>query len=139
MSDDTELRGIASAPPAPEWLRTLIRGIGREGVKVNDPRVKQLWDLLRSRGLLIRSPWLKLRLRYIWGKGLAVRHRPKTVRRVKLLLRHWGILPAAVTQVTVPVQSTLVRAGLRPFRRLRPVRVRRVARLRPVVRSARRR
>lgn len=132
-SEDMELRGLAAPPPVPDWLRGLIRGIRREGVKPKDPRLLQLWTLLRSRALLNRSPWLKDRLRYIWNKGLVARERPIGTRRLKQLLRSWGILPPAVVLspgVTVP--GVIRRPRFRPRHRLRPVRVQRVGRVRPV-------
>lgn len=139
-SEDRELLGAAAPPPGPDWLWGLIRGIRRDGVVAKDPRVKRLWDLLRSRGVLARSQWLKLRLRYIWGKGLTRRPRPHTSRRLKLLLRRWGILPPLMGQGPVVVPSTIVRAGgLRPVRRLRLVTLRRVGRVRPVGRRGWRR
>ena len=50
---------MSTMPAAPDWLRGLIRGIAREGIKPRDPRVQQLWNLLRSRALLARSEWVR--------------------------------------------------------------------------------
>ena len=125
---------MSTIPPVPDWLRGLIRGIAREGLRPKDPRVQTLWNLLRSRGLLARSEWLRARLRYMWGKGLATRRRPRTTQQLKGLLREWGILPPAAATAAPGV---LIRQGYRPLRRLRPVRVQRVGRVRPVARPRR--
>ncbi len=105
-----------SPPPAnPDWLRALLRGIGRDGVQPRDPSVQRLWTLLRDRRLLARSAWLKLRLRQIWAKGLPAKLRPRTVRQVRALLRRFGLLaPRAGAQpqpALVPpalVQTTVI-------------------------------
>lgn len=125
---------MSTMPAAPDWLRGLIRGIAREGIKPRDPRVQQLWNLLRSRALLARSEWVRTRLRYMWGKGLVTRHRPKTTRQLKALLRSWGILPPA-SAMTAP--GVVIQQAYRPLRRLRPVRVHRVGRVRPLARPRR--
>jgi hypothetical protein len=127
---------MSTIPPAPEWLGGLIRGIAREGVKPRDPRVQQLWNLLRGRGLLARSEWVRTRLRYVWGKGLVTRARPRTTRQLQALLRSWGILPPSAVP-TIP--GVVIPQGYRPLRRLRPVRVHRVGRVRPLARPRGRR
>ena len=72
------------------WLRALLQGIREAGVQPNDPRVKALWQLLRRRQLLARSPWARSRLRFIWQKGLSARPRPNTIARLLALLRNRG-------------------------------------------------
>ena len=135
-------------PPAPEpmpmptpmqaptlgrgWLRALLHGIREAGVQPNDPRVKALWQLLRRRQLLARSPWARSRLRFIWQKGLSARRRPNTIARLLALLRSRAQLIATPQQrlwSRGPRRAAMARS---PMRRLRPVVVRRVATLRPV-------
>jgi hypothetical protein len=149
MSQDMELQGLDAAMAVPDWLRGLIRAVRGEGLQPKDERVRSLWNMLRQRRLLGRSPWLKARLRFYWERGLAVRPHPRTTRRIVRLLRHWGILP--------PLAGRSVgqrRMGLRPLRRvavrpLRPMAVRparpyamrpvRPVAVRPVARMAARR
>jgi len=114
------------------WLRALLHGIREAGVQPNDPRVKALWQLLRRRQLLARSPWARSRLRFIWQKGLSARPRPNTIARLLALLRNRAPLTAGPLQrqwSTVPRRAVMARS---PMRRLQPVVVRRVATLRPV-------
>ena len=133
-------------PPAPEpmptptpmqaptlgrhWLRALLHGIREAGVQPNDPRVKALWQLLRRRQLLARSPWAQTRLRFIWQKGLSARPRPNTIARLLALLRSRAQLIASPQRR----QWSARRAAMprTAMRRLQPVVVRRVATLRPV-------
>jgi hypothetical protein len=138
--------------PVPDWLRGLIRAIRREAMQPKDARVKSLWDLLRQRGLLAQSPWLRTALRRIWNRGLAARSRPRTTKRMVQLLRGWGILPVTRArptagspvsvsirpQVTVqPIKPVIVR----PIRPPRPVSIRpvRLVTVRPVARAGARR
>jgi hypothetical protein len=132
---------------APDWLTQLIAAIQGEAIAPRDARIKSMWDLLRQRGLLHRSRWLRNVLQRIWRQGLAARPRPRTTQRLQQLLQQWGILPASalppiVVSPVVP-QTVVVSSGApRPFRPvvvgpLRPVAVRP---LRPVrVRAAARR
>ena len=125
--------------PAPTlgrgWLRALLHGIREAGVQPNDPRVKALWQLLRRRQLLARSPWARSRLRFIWQKGLSARPRPNTIARLLALLRTRAQLIASPQRR----QWAARRAAMpRPaMRRMQPVMVRRVATLRPVGRPVR--
>src|SRR5688572_3307324 len=136
-------------PPAPEpmpapvqaptlgrgWLRALIQGIRETGVQPKDPRVKALWQLLRRRQLLARSPWARTRLRFIWQKGLNAKPRPRTIARLLALLRNRGPVTLGPQQrqwSSVPRRAAMVRSSMR---RLRPVALRRVATLRPVGRA----
>ena len=117
------------------WLRALIQGIRETGVQPKDPRVKALWQLLRRRQLLARSPWARTRLRFIWQKGLNAKPRPRTIARLLALLRNRGPLTISPQQrqwSRVPRRAAMARSSMR---RLRPVVVRRVATLRPVCRA----
>jgi hypothetical protein len=133
--------GVAEAEDS---VRGLVRAVWREAVPPRDARVKSLWDLLRQRQLLGRSPWLRRVLRHTWDRGLAARVRPYTGRRMARLLRRWGILPPGVVAaggapISVSVQPPGA-ARLIPLRRVigppwrprpvvvRPVVVRSVAR-----------
>ena len=125
---------MGQAMPAPTtntWLRDLMRGIAREGIQARDPNVKQLWDLLRQRGVLGTDPWLKERLRQFWTNGLPARERPKTVQRIREILRGFGIVrgrhqggafiaPTPYNQALL--QRTWRGRPLHPFRRLHPFR-----------------
>jgi hypothetical protein len=111
---------------APDWLTQLIQAIRGEAIAPRDARVRSMWNLLRQRGLLRRSPWLRNILRRIWRQGLAARPRPRTTRRLLRLLRRWGVLPpSAVPPIVVSpvVPQTVVVAPAAP-RPLRPVAVR---------------
>jgi Transglutaminase-like superfamily len=121
--------GYLGAPPAPDLLRGLIRGIRQDGGTARDPRVKQLWATLRQRGLLARSTWVKRVLLYAWKNGYKPRPRPKTARRFVRQLRAWGILPPRAVG-TVGVRAL----SLRPVGRARPVARAPVTRLRPLTR-----
>jgi hypothetical protein len=126
-----ELQGIGAVGPVPDWLRGLIQAVRSEAIQPKDTRIKSLWDLLRQRQLLRRSPWLKAALHRIWNKGLSVRPRPRTASRIKRRLRLWGILPqksvsamAHRQAVTGPVTRAAVQA-------VRPVALKPVASVRP--------
>ncbi|HSF09061.1 MAG TPA: transglutaminase-like domain-containing protein, partial [Nitrospirales bacterium] len=93
MAEDLEFQGIGAAGVVPDWLRGLIRAVRSEAIQPKDPRVKSLWDLLRQRQLLRRSPRLKAVLRRIWSRGLSARPRPRTAGRIVRSLRRWGLLP----------------------------------------------
>jgi len=127
MADDGD-RGIGADAMVPDWLRGFIRAVRREALSPKDVRVKSLWDLLRQRQLLARSPWLKGLLLRCW-QGLPARERPRTTRRLVARLRSLGILPprAAGTAAQGPVFT-----GVRYARRGWPVRLRPVAAIRPV-------
>ena len=131
IAEDLELQGIGDVGAVPGWLRGLIRAVRSEAIQPKDARVKSLWDLLRQRQLLNRSPWLKAVLRRIWNRGLSARPHPRTARRIKLRLRRWGILPPI--SVSAAVHRS---AGIRPVTRaavqaVRPVTLKPVASLRP--------
>jgi hypothetical protein len=131
MAEDLELQGIGSVGAVPDWLRGLLRSVRSEAIQPKDTRIKSLWDLLRQRQLLRRSPWLKATLHRIWNQGLSVRPRPRTASRIKRRLRLWGILPpksvsgtAHRPAVTGPVTRAAVQA-------VRPVALKPVASVRP--------
>lgn len=93
MAEDLELQGIGTAGTVPAWLKGLIQAVRSEAIQPKDPRVKSLWDLLRQRQLLRRSPRLKAVLQRIWSRGLSSRPRPRTAGRIVRSLRRWEILP----------------------------------------------
>jgi hypothetical protein len=137
MAEDMELQGMGGVGAVPDWLRELLRTVRLEAVQPKDARVKSLWDLLRRRQLLRRSPWLKAVLHRMWNRGLSARPHPRTARRIKLRLRRWGILPpvsvAAAGHRSAgmrPVMRTAVQA-VRPVT-LKPVASIRVAKMQPV-------
>lgn len=129
ISEDMELQGTFGAVAAvPDWLQGLIRAVRSEAIKPKDTRVKSLWDLLRQKQLLSRSPRLKALLRRIWDRGLAARPRPRTTQRLKRRLRNLGILPPSTRQTAQrplsPVTTTMQPVTLRP---VQPVQVKAVA------------
>ena len=131
MAEDMELQGIGGVVAVPDWLRGLIRAVRLEAVQPKDTRVKSLWDLLRQRQLLRRSPWLKAVLFRIWNRGLSARPHPRTARRIKRRLRRWGILPPISVSAAAHIP-----AGMRPEARVavqavRPVVLKPVASVRP--------
>jgi hypothetical protein len=131
MAEDMELQGIGAVGPVPDWLRGLIRAVRSEAIQPKDTRVKSLWDLLRQRQLLRRSPWLKAALHRIWSKGLSARSRPRTASRIKQRLRRWGILPPKAVSAAMhrpAVTGPVPRAAVQAFR---PVTLKRVASVRP--------
>ncbi len=127
LADDMELQGIDAAAVVPDWLRGLIRAVRGEAIQPKDARVKSLWNLLRQRQLLRRSPWLRGALLRIW-QGLPARARPITTKKLVLRLRRWGILPPR--RITVgPTGPVIVRDHR--VRAIRPVALRRIATVRP--------
>ena len=102
-----------------------------EAIKPKDPRVKSLWDLLRQRQLLRRSPWLKAVLRRIWIRGC-----PLDLIRARRIgscsrLRRWGMLPPK--SVRAPAHRPTDHAPFSPSRMqaMRPVALKPVASVRP--------
>ena len=132
MAEDMELQGIGAAAAVPDWLKGLIRAVRSEAIQPKDARVKSLWDLLRQRQLLRRSPWLKAVLRRIWNRGLS---RPTSPTHDKASwkggcgaggscrrCRQWGGAhrPAATRPLTrVPVQAVRP-VALKPVASVRP-------------------
>jgi len=139
LSDDMELQGIGAAA-VPDWLKGLIRSVRYEAIKPKDPRVKSLWDLLRQRQLLGKSPWLKVVLRRMWDQGLSARPHPRTAHRIVRRLRLWGILPPKSVHKGgryVPQSASAFRpATMRPLapaamQTMRPVALKPVATVQP--------
>jgi len=131
MAEDMELQGIGGIGTVPDWLRGLIRAVRTEAVQPKDARVKSLWDLLRQRQLLRRSPWLKAVLLRVWNRGLSTRRRPRTANRIKQRLRRWGILPPKPVGTAAhrpTVTRPITRAAVQP---VRPVVLKPVASVRP--------
>lgn len=140
-----------TTPPslARGWLRGLIAAIRQGGLQPKDPRVKALWNLLRRRQSLVRHPWARTRLRFIWQKGLDARPRPKTATRLLAVIRDRAVsripLPASRLPHSAsrfpPAASRFPtlrrpRAALRrvAMQRLRPLAVRRVGTIRSMAR-----
>lgn len=139
MSEDMELQGIGAAMAAPDWLRQLIRAVRSEAIQPKDARVKSLWDLLKQRQLLAKSPWLKALLRRFWEQGLLVaRPRPRTTMRMVQCLRLLDILPSGVTgaaaRPSAPKQAVRPMA-LKPVASVRPAAMQPVRR--PLMKAAR--
>lgn len=132
MAEDLELQGIGAAVAVPDWLKGLIKAIRSEAIQPKDARVKSLWDLLRQRQLLRRSPWLKAVLRRIWNQGLAARPRPRTTARLKRRLRRWGILPLVVARATARRPAAMRPLAPVTVRAVQPVAVKPVGSLKPV-------
>jgi Transglutaminase-like superfamily len=131
MAEDMEMQGLGAGGAVPDWLKTLIRAVRTEAVQPKDARVKSLWDLLRQRQLLGRSPWLKAVLRRIWSRGLSARPHPRTAQRIKQMLRLWGILPPKAVGAAMHrpgFTRPVTRANIQP---VRPVALTPVASLRP--------
>jgi hypothetical protein len=132
FAENMELQGLEATPVVPDWLRGFIQALRGQAIQPKDERVRQLWNLMRQRQVLGRSPWTKRLLRRIWEKGLAARPRPITTRRLVMRLRHWGILPPRSTRLTrTTTHQTLPVRPLRPLA-LRPVRPVVARPLRPV-------
>lgn len=131
MADDLELQGIGAVAAVPDWLRGLIRAIRSEAIQPKDARVKSLWDLLKQRQLLGKSPWLKAVLQRIWRRGLSARPHPRTARRIVRRLRLWGILPPKSVQAATPRPATMPPLAPAAMQAARPVVLRPVASVRP--------
>lgn len=131
MAEDMELQGMGGIGAVPDWLRGLLRTVHLDALQPKDTRVKSLWDLLRQRQLLNRSPWLKAVLRRIWDRGLSARPHPRTARRIKIRLRRWGIL-SPISVSTAAYRPVGIRAGARSaIQSARPVMLKPVASVRP--------
>jgi hypothetical protein len=94
--------GVPAAGQTPGWpapteqgVVEVLRGVEQFGLPRRDPRVRGLWYVLRQRGLLGQSPWLRAVLILIWRDGLQPRQRPKTARKMAEALRGFDLLPAA--------------------------------------------
>jgi hypothetical protein len=120
LSEIAALPSNTRNPQVPDWLRALLRAVRQEGMKPKDERVRTLWNLLKQRQLINRSPWLQARLRYFWKNGLVNRSRPMTTRRIRRRLRRWGILPAMRTSLSQIPNRPLQSVPLRPVQ-ARPV------------------
>jgi hypothetical protein len=129
LSDDTQLQGIGA--PVPDWLKGLIRAVRSEAMKPKDARVKSLWDLLRQRQLLRRSPWLKAVLQRMWTQGLSARPHPRTARRIVHRLRRWGVLPPMAARAAAHRPTTTRPLAPAAVQAMRPVALKPVASVRP--------
>jgi hypothetical protein len=131
-SQDMELQGMGAAVAVPDWLKGLIRAVRSEAIQPKDARVKSLWDLLRQRQLLGKSPWLKAVLLRIWSRGLSARPHPRTTRRIVSRLRLWGILPAKSVRAAAPRPAPMRPLAPAPVQPVRPVAVKPVGSVKPV-------
>jgi Transglutaminase-like enzymes, putative cysteine proteases len=130
LSEFAAQPGSTTTQTVPDWLRGLIRAVRQDGMQPRDERVRTLWNLLRQRGLLSQSPWMRATLLYFWQKGLVNRARPITTWRLKRKLRRWGILPVVGTArpwqsaTLPPVQGRSWAGRIRPLEQrggLRPI------------------
>jgi hypothetical protein len=126
QATDGDLAGFGAAP---QPLKSFVRALRREAIPARDERVRGVWQLLRSRGVLDKSPWLKGLLKRCWG-GLAARPRPRTTQRFVARLRRLGILPPRASGAPRGVGPSVVMPGRRVT--LRRVAAAQPARLRPV-------
>lgn len=131
MADDME-RGIGAATAVPDWLRGLIRAVRREAIPPKDPRVKSLWNLMRQRQVLSRSPWVRGLLLRCW-KGLPARERPRTTMTLVARLRRLGILPSRPASAVAPGSAYRQGPLYTPVRGAWPVRLQPVATIRPAL------
>jgi hypothetical protein len=104
LAEDTQMVGIGSSSPVPDWLRGFILTLRNGAFQARDARVQQLWR--RARPQLDSYPWLKALLLRCW-KGLAQRERPKTARRALLELRAMGLWPPRRHQRFAPGPQSL--------------------------------
>ena len=132
VSQDMELQGVGAAAAVPDWLKGLIRTLRSEAIQPKDARVKSLWDLLRQRQLLGKSPWLKAVLQRIWSRGLSARPHPRTARRIVRRLRLWGIWPPRSVSTAAPRPATMGPLVPVPVQPVRPVAVKPVGSVKPV-------
>jgi hypothetical protein len=93
----------------PNWLESLTRAMQSEAVQPRDARVRSLWSLLRERGLLSRSRWLRELLLRIWRRGLIARPRPRTTSRLLIELRNLGLLSQSNGASTATTAIELLR------------------------------
>jgi hypothetical protein len=131
MAEDLELQGIGVVEAVPDWLKGLIRAVRGEAIQPKDTRIKSLWDLLRQRQLLNRSPWLKAALHRIWTRGLSARPRPHTARRIRRRLRLWGILPPISVSAAARRPGVMHPGSRTKIRAVRPVTLKPIASVRP--------
>jgi hypothetical protein len=125
MYPTMDFQGAESAAPTADWLPGLLGALRSEAMPARDPRVKQLYELLRQRGLWEHSQRMQRVLRRIWQRGLQARPRPRLATWMRRTLRRWGLLPR---QAGAGAQSAAQQTAGRPLPRvgLRPVQVRRV-------------
>lgn len=132
VAQDLELQGVGAAAAVPDWLKGLIRTLRSEAIQPKDARVKSLWDLLRQRQLLGKSPWLKAVLQRIWSRGLSARPHPRTARRIVRRLQLWGIWPPKSVRAAAPRPAAMRPLAPVPVQPVRPVTVKPVGSVKPV-------
>ena len=103
---------LAQAPPAAAG--DLVRAVRSVGLQPRDPRIRQVWNQLRARGMLNQDIWVKQILRRLWRTGLRPGNRPRTAARLAAALRTLGLTqwpaptaaetpwPTALTTYPVP-------------------------------------
>lgn len=125
MYPNTDFQGAESAAPPTDWLPKLLSALGGEAIPARDPRVKQLYELLRQRQLWGRNRRMQRILRRIWQRGLQPRPRPRLAAWMKRVLGRWGLLAGQAGAAAQTAGRPLPRVGLRPVqvRRVQPVRV----------------
>jgi hypothetical protein len=131
-SQDMELQGLGAAVAVPDWLKGLIQTMQSQAIQPKDARVKSLWDLLRQRQLLGKSPWLKAVLHRIWTQGLSARPHRRTARRIVGRLRLWGIWPPQSGRAATPGSAPMRPLAPGPVQPVRPVAVKPVGSVKPV-------
>ena len=89
MFGDIEMQGTESVSMSADWLPSLAQNIRGGAMPQRDPRIRQLYDLLRQRQLWARSPNTRRILRFAWKNGLADRQRPRTGDWFIWRLRRW--------------------------------------------------
>jgi Transglutaminase-like superfamily len=108
---------LAQAPPA-----DLVRAVRSIGLQPRDPRIRQVWNQLRARGVLNQDIWVKRLLRRLWRTGLRPGNRPRTAARLAAALRTlepWAAPSAAETPWPTALTTYPVPYGWLPIRRRR--------------------
>jgi hypothetical protein len=110
---------LAQVPPAA--AADLVSAVRSVGLQPRDPRIRQVWDQLRVRGMLNQDTWLKGLLRRLWRTGLRPGNRPRTAARLQAALRTLGLTqwsaPAAGESWPIALTTYPVPYGRFPVRR----------------------
>ncbi|MGP4056044.1 transglutaminase-like domain-containing protein [Mycobacterium sp. 4D054] len=65
----------------------LVEAVRTMGLQPRDPRVKEVWDALRARGMLSRDLWVRRLLLRLWRQGLPPGNRPRSAGRLDAVIR----------------------------------------------------
>jgi hypothetical protein len=124
MSEDKEFHGTENAARDINWLNSLVRDVGAQGLPPQDPRIKMLYELLRQRQVWDSNPRIQRFLREVWQRGLKANPSPRLQRYLAQQLINWSLLTAG--SIPTRLEQTNQQAARRPFKRigLRPVQVR---------------